>query len=475
MSRARSLISDTVVLAFGTLGGRVIGILLLPLYTYCLTRAEFGTVELIVTSIDLVLPLIFLTISEAVLRFAMTRGERKGDVLRTGMTFVGGGTCFVVLAAAVFCVWVPVVQVSLVASIIVVQAVNLVLGAWARAIDQVLTYAVSGLFQAATIGLANVAFLLVLDLGVPGFLLSLLVGYVVSAVLLMIRMPVVATVRASSFDLALLRRMLLFSAPLVPNVVLWWVTNISGRFFLAASHGLDEVGLFGVASRFPAIVTMATTVFAQAWQLSANRSVDDEDDDQGAFYSGVFRFYSAVLILGVSSLVLVIKPLMRLAASAEFFDAWQAVPPLLVGAMFAAFASFYGAIYTAARRSSGVLKTTVAAGLASLVLNALLIPRFGLIGAALSLALCFLGLWTLRIFDSQSITRTSVSPRLLIPGLALLLIQISAQYSALPAGWAYGVMAAIWLALLVLFRREIGEAISRVRATLSRPRTPGAE
>jgi hypothetical protein len=98
MTRAHALLNDTLALAFGSLAGRVVGILLLPLYTYTLSRTEFGTAELITTAVDLTVPLIFLCLSEAVLRFVMASHEATEKVIST----VGGGpragrrrsTCF---------------------------------------------------------------------------------------------------------------------------------------------------------------------------------------------------------------------------------------------------------------------------------------------------------------------------------------------------------------------------------------------
>jgi O-antigen/teichoic acid export membrane protein len=264
--------------------------------------------------------------------------------------------------------------------------------------------------------------------------------------------------------------MLVFSTPLVPNVILWWLTNISGRYFLAYTHGVAAVGLFGVATRFPALITMVTTVFAQAWQLSANRSAEDDEEERGRFYSQVFSFYSGVLILAVASAVLLLKPLMHVGVSPAFYDAWRAVPPLLIGAMFAALAAFYGGIYTAAHESRGIFRTTMAAGIGSLVLNAVLVPTLGVMGAALSIATCFTGLWGLRVVDSQRIVRTSVTPRRLIPGLLILLLQITVQYTALPAAVIYPLMMVAWFALLWLFRAEVVTAAKQARGALSRAR-----
>jgi O-antigen/teichoic acid export membrane protein len=474
MSRTRALVGDTVALAFGTLGGSLVGVLMLPLYTRTLTSVGFGTVDLMVTALGLVLPVLFLSVAEAVLRFSMSRGERTSDVLRTALTFVGGVSTLLVLAAVVVTKWLPWPEVALGTSILVVQSVNLVFGAWSRGTARVRVFALSGVVQAVTVGAANVLFLLVLGLAVRGFLLSLLVGNVAGAVVLLLRLPIGRSLAEAAFDWSLLRRMLLFSAPLVPSAIMWWLMNISGRYVLALTHGVGSVGVFGVAARVPALVTMVTTVFAQAWQLSANRSAeDDEEAGRGSFYSGVFRYYAALLFLSVSTVVLVLRPLLRIAAGPAFQAAWLAVPPLLVGAMFSALAAFYGGIYTAAHASGGIFRTTIAAGVGSIVLNALLIPPFGFMGAAVSIALCFMGLWLLLVVRSQRLTRTTVSPRLFVPGAILLSVQISLQYLGLPAGVLYPTMAVVWLTLIVLFRSEIREIGRRTYGILAWARSSG--
>jgi len=274
MSRAKSLIGDTVILAFGTLGGRVLGILLLPLYTYALTRAEFGTVDLIATSIDLVLPLLFLSVSEGVLRFAMAPAERSGDVLRTALTFVACGSVVAVFVGGLATIWAPPLFVMLVAAILVVQAFTVVLGAWGRAMGHVGTYAASGLVQAIGVGTANVVFLFRLHMGVPGYLLSLLVGVVAACLVLLGRLPWASPLNGAAFDRSLLRRMLLFSAPLVPNVILWWLTNISGRYFLV---GFRPSSLWrlpcspkrGNSRRTSLLITMTTNKGASSTQTSS--------------------------------------------------------------------------------------------------------------------------------------------------------------------------------------------------------------
>ncbi|WP_446618439.1 oligosaccharide flippase family protein, partial [Vibrio alfacsensis] len=40
------------------------------------------------------------------------------------------------------------------------------------------------------------------------------------------------------------RQMLLFGLPLVPNSIMWWVSNASDRYILAAMASLSSVGIY---------------------------------------------------------------------------------------------------------------------------------------------------------------------------------------------------------------------------------------
>lgn len=462
MSRVRQLLSDSVILAFGTIGGRAIGLLLLPLYTYALAPSEFGLIEVVTTTVELAVPLLYLCIAEGVLRFAMEQCRRREDVLRCGAVFVGGVTAVLLLAGGLAVgLWWRDSLGWLVLCLVAVQALSVFLGAWARAAGGIRQFALSGLSQAGAIATANIFMLLVFEWGAVGYLVSLIVGHVAAVTVLMVSMPIARSLRQGAWDVSLLKVMLRFSIPLVPNVVFWWMSNISGRYFVAHFQGLDQVGLLSVGSRFPSLVVMVTMVFAQAWQLSAYRSAGDED--RGEFYSRVFGYLSAMLLLGTGSMLLVLRPLVLVATAPAYLSAWMIVPPLLLGAVFSSFSSFYGSIYTAGLQPRGVLRSSVVAAVVSVVLNYVLVPSLGAVGAAISILLSFWVLWLLRLYGSQAVTRTSVSGRLWV-GLLLVLAQGGIHYFPVPTGgWSVALLGVCWLGLVWLFRSDVVQVVRSVR------------
>ena len=79
-SYLRKLLTDTGLFALSSFGSRFLVFFLAPLYTYVLSTEQFGTVDLLQTTVIFLYPLLTLSISEAVLRFAMDEDSDRRQV-----------------------------------------------------------------------------------------------------------------------------------------------------------------------------------------------------------------------------------------------------------------------------------------------------------------------------------------------------------------------------------------------------------
>ena len=85
-NRYKKLLSFTLILGIGTVISKLMTyVVLTPLYTRCLTTAEFGVVDLVVQTANLLMPLVSLGINQAVIRFGMDGETDRGSVLSTGL------------------------------------------------------------------------------------------------------------------------------------------------------------------------------------------------------------------------------------------------------------------------------------------------------------------------------------------------------------------------------------------------------
>ncbi|MEG1869859.1 MAG: oligosaccharide flippase family protein, partial [Oscillospiraceae bacterium] len=98
MDKYSKLLSNTFIFAIGTLSSKVLVFLLMPLYTRVLTSADYGVVDLIVQTSNLLIPIVSVGISNAVIRFGLDKSIRKSEVFSTGLlTVICGFSIFLLM------------------------------------------------------------------------------------------------------------------------------------------------------------------------------------------------------------------------------------------------------------------------------------------------------------------------------------------------------------------------------------------
>ncbi|EGP4930189.1 oligosaccharide flippase family protein, partial [Enterococcus faecium] len=73
MERVKTLLKNSVIFAIGNFGSRLILLVLVPFYTYYLSTTQYGTVDLITTTVSMLTPIVTLSIYEGTLRFVMDK------------------------------------------------------------------------------------------------------------------------------------------------------------------------------------------------------------------------------------------------------------------------------------------------------------------------------------------------------------------------------------------------------------------
>ena len=83
-----SLIKNILLFFIANFMPKAITFFMVPLYTYCLSTEEYGTVDLLITSIQLLLPFLTIQVQDAMLRFSLENNNSKSDVFTVGLRIV---------------------------------------------------------------------------------------------------------------------------------------------------------------------------------------------------------------------------------------------------------------------------------------------------------------------------------------------------------------------------------------------------
>ena len=82
------LIANTGVLAIGNFSSKILVFLLVPLYTSVLTTEEYGFYDLVMTTIQLLIPIFTLNVTDGVLRFALENKDNLKRLVNISLKFL---------------------------------------------------------------------------------------------------------------------------------------------------------------------------------------------------------------------------------------------------------------------------------------------------------------------------------------------------------------------------------------------------
>jgi len=388
-AQLRRLGRHSAIYGLGGLVSRILAVLLLPLYTSYLSDTDYGRVETLVALSALLVTLLRAGISTAFFRFYFDSPEpaARRKVLRTAFWFtITMSTLGLVLG------WIFATPIADVLNLGANQD-GLVraafVGLWAqmnyeqltalfRVEERSVAFVAASLANVVLTIAATILLVVVFDQRALGVVVGNLTGT------LLVYLALVGYRREQlglEFDRALLRRMNRFGLPLVPSGLALWALNFSDRFFLARLAGQDDVGRYSIGVRIASAMVLLLVAFRTAWPAFAY-SIDDEREARRtyAFVLTYLLFVSCWLSLALGSLAPWIVRV--LARDEQFWPGANVVAPL-------AFAGAFWGAYTVVAIGIGRLRRTqfnwVITGSAAAVdvaLNLLLIPRYGIEGAA---------------------------------------------------------------------------------------------
>ncbi|MBI2830676.1 MAG: oligosaccharide flippase family protein [Chloroflexi bacterium] len=193
------------------------------------------------------------------------------------------------------------------------------------------------------------------------------------------------------FSMQEARKMLSFGVPLVPTNLGGFVMNFSARYFLNAFTSLGAVGLFTLGYQFGSVFSAIFIMpLRQIW-TPMFLSVKDHSNAK-EFYGRALTyvlFIGCFLFLGLS---LLSKEVIRVLATKQYWDSYIIVPLIVGSFLLYSFEIILNVGIGLKRKTKLVMVYFVAGGLVNLGFNFLLIPRYGMLGAAYATLISYIAM-----------------------------------------------------------------------------------
>ena len=440
------LAKNSIIFAIANFGSSILRFLIVPFYTYFMTNAEYGTVDTMTTTISLVMPIMLLAIQEAVLRFTLNKNKNSVSVLKNSLFVMLIGSVIFLLGYFPFSL-IKVFQGFwwLFYFLLLANSLNNILLNYARGTGKSLTFMFGGLINTLVMLICNVLLIAVFKRGAQGYVISLIVGFVVSSLFLLVMIKPYAIWGFGEVDKKLLKEMMQYSIPLIPTAAMWWIMNVADRYSIIYFLGVSSAGIYAISHKVPTVISMCYAIFQQAWQISA---VDEsEAEDRGKFYEEIYDYFFRMLFIISSIIIIIIEPLIVHIVEASFVESWRYAPVLVISAVFSSMAGFLGVNYVVSQKTVGALTTSALGATVNIVLNLVMIPLFGIQGAAIATLIGFYSVWLVRATVSNGgikIRQNFIIIHVLL-GLEIL------QTIALVCEFPYKYLVQVIICALVLF------------------------
>lgn len=464
MNKYTYFLKNIGIFTLSSISTKLITFFLLPFYTYYLSTGEFGTTDLLNTTLQMILPAVTLSMAEAVLRFAIVRESDKTKVFSMGFQII---LCSIGLVLLLL----PLLQLPIFGDlaeyklwfllIYSVVAFNGLFANFARTLDHMKHIAVNSILTTAVTCALNILLIAKLHMGVTGFMCALFCGNLLSFLSYFFLGKYYRYLRFG-FDSQLLKRMLLYCVPLIPNALFWWANSSINRYFLTAMTSLAAVGLFSAAGKISALLNTVISIFQQAWNVSAFQEFGTEKSEK--FFNNIYQVYSLVAVFISSTIILGSEILSHFLLQKDFFSGWVLIPWLVFSFFFNALNAFFGTIYTASQKTKYLFTTTLAGTVVAVVLNFVLIAWLGMMGAAIATCASNFLVWLMRLRSSQRILKIHLDGRKMLLSQLLLLSMVLVMSNRLP--YYFPISAGLWAVLLLLHVKSWGQAAKTVLQTL---------
>ena len=387
MSLLKIFFRDSAIYSIPSFVNKGLSIFLVPLYTRVLSPSDYGALDIIIASSSLIHLTVALEITQGIARYYP---EQKND--RDKITYASSAFWFTIVCYTVFLIGALIFSKQL--SFFVLRSQNMtlvfVLGVvymWFSGLLNLVRnqfrwemrskhYTLSSVILGLTTAFFSFSLAYLLRLGLIGILTGMISGTVVGLLYGIWHLRSSLRFRLS---LIAIRSMLAFSVPLIPASIAVFISLYIDRIMINHFLTLNDVGIYGLGFRLAGIVNLLTTGFQTSLTPLIYSNYEKRDTPEKI--STIYRFFVCISLLLFIFLSLFSSEILKFASTSEFHAASQVVAFLAASILFSKMYVFAPGI-SLSKKNHLILLINIAGASLNILLNWVLIPQYGLMGAA---------------------------------------------------------------------------------------------
>ena len=398
-TRFKQLGKDSLVYGIGGIMSKAIGFFLLPIYTRIFSPADYGTIEMLTVLNGLLGALLVMGMDSAQSFYFFEQKKTGEDEQARVVTAILQwrilwGLGIVILATLVSPLlnqyffngqlsweYFVIAFVGALFAQIMSQSAEvyrLLYRPWSY-----ITIILGQTFASAAIA---ITLIVGFGFGIMGFFIGMLSGSLIAAAFGWWRIR--NYLDLSGWHTYLWPKVLKFGAPLIPAALAMYILNTADRWFISNINGSETLGLYAVGAKFAMLMAIAVTTFRTAWWPVVMDSIQSSDGP--ALVNTMASLYLGIGCSGIILLTALSPFLVRFLTPPPFHAAYPIVGILAWQSMFYGFNLIVTVGIWKKEKTIWASILIGAVSVLNIVLDALLVPEYGGIGAALATSLSFL-------------------------------------------------------------------------------------
>ena len=424
--------SQAAIYALGIVLQRALSFVMVPLYTHVLTPAEYGTIQLIGTVLDLVAMFAGMKLSGGVfmLYHAEDTPSGKARVLSTSFLLIASGFGVAAVSMGLFAPWISQLLFSksdhgyvlilwVAAGSFATQGLVIVPALSFRVFNEAKLFVAREAGQLLLQALLNILFLVVLRYGVISLFLSTFIAQGLFGLAITTRM---LRRTGSVFSRRIAIDLWRFGLPLIVTQGAVFIMTLGGRFLLEKEAGLAVLGIYSLAQTAGMLVVQfGNTPFMLVWESERFNPATLRDD---SMHARAFVYLNVLLITAGVGLGVFASDFVHIMASRAYASTAAVIPIFLLAYVFQCWAMALDTGILLTGRTGPVAVANWVAAAVAMAGFFLLVKPWGAEGAALATTAAFATRFAMIYWTSQRLHHINYrwTPVLQLVGLGTLAV-----------------------------------------------------
>ncbi|MDY3122943.1 MAG: oligosaccharide flippase family protein [[Actinobacillus] rossii] len=377
-SLAGKLLKSSLLYSVGSIGTKILSFVLVPLYTFFLTKEDVGIYDLIITIISLCIPIVTLQISDALYRWLIDDQyiDRK-EIIGTAIWIFLIAYSIVMLIMCMLSIFWRFVYIEYFLILLFLNSILLLFQSILRGTGELKFFALTGMGTSFLVFILNVIFFSFTKLGIEGVFLSIILSYVVVSGILVRKLSIFCCIKLFNTKCAL--EMIKYSLPLVPNIMSIWLISSASRIIILYKLGVDSNAIYAISIRFASILFIVNSVLIYPIQdyILKHNNFDEN-------FKIILKKY-VKFEFSIAGLLIVCCPIyMLFIVDESFYESWKYIPFLLIGVSIDSISALLGVYYQKIKKTLNITISSLMGGFFCICISYFLVEYYALYAMSFS-------------------------------------------------------------------------------------------